>query len=134
MGPDKHCCRGEKCNKYEKVEDKHLRCKSCGPNLDSCCCHDYPGHYMSVETEQCKKEIVACCEVKRHPPLPKSYCPDHRKLPFHFFQLQSRGCHKPSHRPHGKTLPPLAQNVHFPNNLKFTGRSHKPGCGCSRGY
>ena len=29
MGPDKHCCRGEKCRKYEKVEDKHLRCKSC---------------------------------------------------------------------------------------------------------
>ena len=127
----KYCCKDKKCDPGHKVEDKNLRCKSCYKKLDGCCCHDYPGHFMSVQTEQCKKETIACCEVKQHPPLPTRYCPDIPKLPFHFFQYTSSKCHKPKHQHMDKKLPPLTQNKNFPKNLHFTGRASGSGCGCS---
>ena len=129
----RHCCKSGRCDRYAKVEDKHLRCKSCGVKLDSCCCHDYPGHYMSVKTEQCQLEIDECCEAQTCPPVPNKYCPKQPKLPFNFFQLVPRDCHGGPKRPHDghKKLPPLAQNRHFPHNLFKTNKPAGPSCGCS---
>ena len=131
--PRGDCCRGKKCPDLRKVEDDHLRCRSCRKKLDGCCCHDYPGHFMSVRTEQCKKERTECCKANNSPPLPTKYCPSQPKLPFHFFQFARRNCYgKPiGPQDHHRVLPPLAVNKSFPSNLYHSaGGDGKSGCGC----
>ena len=130
--PKNNCCSGSKCKPLVKVEDKKLRCHTCGIKLDSCCCHDYPGHYMSVETEQCKKEKRHCHQFNFN-----KYCPKHPKKPFNFFQYKTP-CNRGQSN-YEKSYMPLAINKHFPRNLSVINNTamymyKSGGCSSCGGY
>ena len=134
----KSCCEDKK----KKVEDKYLNCHSCGRKLDGCCCHDYPGHFMSVETEECQYEKKICCEMKKTHPYPTTFCPPHNKLNFGFFQYQKTSDCLPyvdKIPKNYKSIGPLGSwsnnmNHTMNHNLHPSNQStvYQPGCNCNK--